>query len=115
MFHNLRLSTQPPPPSSLNLSRPCFSTFISQDSPPPIFISQPFSHLSIVLTALHLHLSSLNFSHSLPSTFSSLISLNLSLRLLSTTSLLPQSRYGERTIIISHLSIFLSFSSSIVD
>ncbi|KAJ6965915.1 hypothetical protein NC652_003711 [Populus alba x Populus x berolinensis] len=63
-------------------------------------ISQHFSHLSIVLTALHLHLSSLNFFHisqsfsqppssslisqffsQSPSTFSSLISLNLSLRL----------------------------------
>ncbi|KAJ7008397.1 hypothetical protein NC653_007157 [Populus alba x Populus x berolinensis] len=55
MFFNLHFSTQPPLPSSS-------------------LISQPFSHLSIVLTALHLHLSTFftASNHSPPS--SSLIS-----------------------------------------
>ncbi|RQO89692.1 hypothetical protein POPTR_004G220250v4 [Populus trichocarpa] len=98
MFHHLHLSTQPPPPSSLstflvhvsqssplstapppiftlNLSRPCFSIFISQHSPPS-----------------HLHLSSLNCSHSPPSS-----SLNLS-----------HGPPSQPPIFISHLSTFLT-------
>jgi hypothetical protein len=73
MFLNLHLLAQPPLPSSSLISQ-----LFSQ---PPIFISQPFSRPPI--TAPHLHLSSLNLSHSPPSTSSSssLISLNLSLRL----------------------------------
>ncbi|KAJ7013918.1 hypothetical protein NC653_003521 [Populus alba x Populus x berolinensis] len=78
MFHNLYLSTQPPPLSSLST----FLAHISQSSslniaPPPIFISHP----SNFLTTPHLHLLSLNLSHNPPSTSSSLISLILFLRL----------------------------------
>ncbi|KAJ7008396.1 hypothetical protein NC653_007157 [Populus alba x Populus x berolinensis] len=86
MFHNLHLSTQPPPLSSLST----FLTNVFQSSffnttPPPIFIS----HLSTFLTSLncshsppslHLHLSSLNFFHSPPSTSLFLISLKISLK-----------------------------------
>ncbi|KAJ7002836.1 hypothetical protein NC653_008147 [Populus alba x Populus x berolinensis] len=82
MFHNLYLSTQPSPSSSLST----FIAHVSQSlslstAPPPIFISHP----STFLTTPH-HgppssslISQLFSQH--PSTSSSLISLNLSLRL----------------------------------
>ena len=146
MFHNLHLPA-PTPIFTLNLSHQCFSIFISQHSRPPshLHLSAPTPIFTLNLSHLcfsifisqhsrppsHLHLStfltSLNYSHSPPSS-----SLNLShnpaplnifishlsqpfVKALSTTPLLPQRRSGERTIIISHLSIFLSFSLSIVD
>ncbi|KAJ6962563.1 hypothetical protein NC652_001276 [Populus alba x Populus x berolinensis] len=59
MFHNLYLSTQPPPPSSLStfITHVCQSLSLSI-APPPIFIS----YLSTFLTTppQHLHLSSLS-------------------------------------------------------
>ncbi|KAJ6913724.1 hypothetical protein NC651_016073 [Populus alba x Populus x berolinensis] len=82
MFHNPYLSTQPSSPSSLLT----FIAHVSQSlslstTPPPIFISHPSTFLTTPHHSPHLHLLSLNFSHKPPSTSSSLISLNLSLRL----------------------------------
>ncbi|KAI5573095.1 hypothetical protein BDE02_10G056700 [Populus trichocarpa] len=82
----------------VNPSRhPCFFIFI---------LTQPPSSSS-----------SLNLSHSPPSPPNVFIShlSQLFFKALSTTPLLPQSRSGERTIHISHLSIFLFFSLSIAD
>ncbi|KAJ7012277.1 hypothetical protein NC653_002362 [Populus alba x Populus x berolinensis] len=79
MFHNPYLSTQPSPPSSLlTFIAHVFQSLSPSTTPLPSssLIPQPFSHHSP-----HLHLLSLNFSHNPPSTSSSLISLNLSLRL----------------------------------
>ncbi|KAJ7005844.1 hypothetical protein NC653_005238 [Populus alba x Populus x berolinensis] len=67
MFHNLYLSTQPSPPSSLST----FIAHVSQSlslstAPPPIFISHPSTFLTTPHHSLHLHLLSINFSHNPP-------------------------------------------------
>ncbi|KAJ6932461.1 hypothetical protein NC651_008025 [Populus alba x Populus x berolinensis] len=93
MFLNLHLSAQPP--SHLHLSSLNLSHNPPSQPPSSSFISQPFSQSSLNIFISHLS-----------QTF---------FKALSTTPLLPQSRSGERTIIMSHLSIFLFFSLSIVN
>ncbi|KAJ6948624.1 hypothetical protein NC651_002824 [Populus alba x Populus x berolinensis] len=93
MFFNLHLSAQLP--SHLHLSSLNLSRYPPSQPPSSSLISQLFSQSSLNIFISHLS-----------QTF---------FKALSTTPLLPQSRSGERTIIMSHLSIFLLFSLSIVD